>query len=168
MRRYARLTPYSRVSLRAVAAGSINGDALPAFRQQALGGEASLPAYDLYDFDCGGHDVPVLPYSPYYGCDRLMLLQLDYQANFRLLSRIARNFSHDFGLFDNIKWSVFFDTGRTWTTPEATGVRQRGTRDFIADAGFGIRFGRLGAYWAVPLSARQSGVNFFMRLGPRI
>lgn len=167
-RRYARLTPHARLSLRAVAAGTLSDDSLPAFRQQALGGEASLPAYDIYDFDCGGHAVPDVSATPFYGCDRLLLLQLEYQSSFSALTRFSTRFGHDFGLFDNVRWMVFFDTGRSWTPARTAGSRGVGTPDFITDAGFGIRFGRLGAYWAVPLSARQSGVNFFMRLGPRL
>ncbi|MGQ0813753.1 MAG: BamA/TamA family outer membrane protein [Gemmatimonadota bacterium] len=169
IRRYARLSPSSRISLRAVAAGSINGNALPSFHQQALGGEGSLPGYELYDFDCGAHSaIAVQQYSPYYGCDRLLFFQVEYQSNFRWLSRMGRNVGRDFGLLDNIKWLLFFDTGRTWTEQASVGNRATGLNDFVADAGFGLRFGTIGAYWAVPLSARGQGVNFFMRLGPRL
>lgn len=169
-RRYARLSPSARLSLRAVAAGSIDGKALPAFRQQSLGGEGSLPGYELHDFDCGGHDSTVngSTYVPYYGCDRLLLFQLEYQSDFRWLSRIGRNVGRDFGLLDNVKWLLFFDTGRTWNERASRGTRGLGSDDFVADAGFGLRFGTLGAYWAVPLSANRSGLNFFVRLGPRI
>lgn len=167
VRRYARLSPYSRIALRAVAAGSINGNALPVWRQQALGGEGSLPGYELYEFDCGGHHVRGFSASPHYGCDQLMLLQTEYQANLRWLSYLGRNVGRDFGLLDNIKWVLFFDAGRAWTSADAAGMRGRGTPDFAADAGFGLRFGALGAYWAVPLSERASGLNFFVRIGPR-
>ena len=169
-RRYARLSPRARLSLRAVAAGSIDGKALPAYRQQSLGGEGSLPGYELHDFDCGGHDSTLngSDYVPYYGCDRLLLFQLEYQSDFRWLSGIGGNVGRDFGLLDNIKWVLFFDTGRTWAEREARGNRGLGSDDFVADAGFGLRFGPLGAYWAVPLSANRGGMNFFVRLGPRI
>ncbi|MGQ0561923.1 MAG: BamA/TamA family outer membrane protein, partial [Gemmatimonadota bacterium] len=166
VRRYARLTPSSRIALRAVAAGSINGDALPSYRQQALGGEGSLPGYELYDFDCGGHRIPA-ERSPYYGCDRLALLQLEYQSNFRWLSRVGRDIGRDFGMLDNIKWVLFFDTGRTWNERDSSAERGSGLGDFVADAGFGLKFGTIGAYWALPLSARREGMNFFVRLGPR-
>jgi hypothetical protein len=169
-RRYARLSPSARLSLRAVAAGSIDGDALPVYRQQSLGGEGSLPGYELHDFDCGGHNSTVngSGYVPYYGCDRLLLFQMEYQSDFRWLSRIGRNVGSDFGLLGNIKWVLFFDAGRTWNEREARGDRGLGADDFVADAGLGLRFGTLGAYWAVPLSANRGGMNFFVRLGPRI
>jgi hypothetical protein len=168
VRRYARLSPFSRVSLRALAAGAITDDALPAFRQQALGGPGTLPGYDLYEFDCGGHAaIEMSTTSPYYGCDRLALLQIEYQANMPFLSRITRNVGMDFGMLDNVKAVLFFDAGRTWNESATRGPRSAGLDDFVADAGFGIRFGALGAYWAVPLSARASGLNFVLRFGPR-
>jgi len=169
VRRYARLSPLSRVQLRAIAAGSITGDPLPAFRQQALGGETSLPGYKPYSFDCGAHatsngDGRTL----YYGCDRLVLFQLEYQARFRWLSRVGSGLGPEYGLFQNIRGVLFFDAGRTWNEPEHAGLRALGTTDFVADAGFGLRFGRIGAYWALPLSARVHGLNFFVRLEPRL
>jgi hypothetical protein len=148
-----------------VVAGSINGEALPTFRQQSLGAEASLPAYELHQFDCGGHAVGT------YGCDRLALVQVEYQSNFRALSRVARQFGTDFGLLDNIKWVAFVNSGRAWVEPEGTStapIRNRGLSDFVTDAGFGLRFGVVGVYWAFPLSDRGTSANFFVRLGPRL
>jgi len=49
--------------------------------------------------------------------------------------------------------------------PPFTGL---GARDFAADAGFGVRLGPVGIYWAVPLSSAGQGINFFVRLGPRL
>lgn len=170
VRRYMRFTPNARLSLRAVAAGSINGESLPAFRQQALGGEASLPGYNVYQFDCGGHENAARESdrAAYYGCDRLALFQVEYQSNFRWLSRLGSTVGHDFGVLENTRWILFFDTGRTWSDEKGRGVRASGLADFVADAGFGLKFGPLGAYWAVPLSARAHGLNFFARLGPRL
>lgn len=170
LRRYARLSPYARVSLRVVAAGSLDGEALPPFRQQALGGEGSLPGYERYEFDCGGHDIGagILAQTPFYGCDRLALLQLEYQSNFRWLARRVSDLGRDFGLLENVKAVLFFDAGRAWTEEQARGMRGTGPGDFVADAGVGVRFGGVGAYWAFPLSSRGSGANFFVRYGPRL
>lgn len=162
VRRYARMSPNTKLSMRALLAGSIKGDSLPTFRQQALGGEGSLPGYELNQFDCGAHALGV------HGCDRLALVQLEYQSNFRALSRIARQLGHDFGLLDNIRWLVFVNSGRAWTESSAAGIRGRGTSDFVTDAGVGLRFGVLGLYWAVPLSDQGTSTNFFVRLGPRL
>lgn len=170
VRRYARLSPNAKISLRGVIAGSMNGDSLPVFRQQALGGEASLPAYELHQFDCGGHDTTIRPnVTPYYGCDRAALVQLEYQSNFRALSRVARRFGRDFGMLNNIRWVAFVNSGRAWIEQDAVGSRtDTGTADFVTDAGVGLRLGVLGLYWATPLSERASGANFFVRLGPRL
>ena len=162
VRRYARLSPNAKLAMRALVAGSIEGYSLPVFRQQSLGGEGSLPGYELHQFDCGAHDILA------FGCDRLALVQLEYQSNFRALSRVARRIGGDFGLLNNIRWLVFVNSGRAWTQPEATGPRARGTRDFVTDAGIGLRFGVLGVYWAVPLSDRGTNTNFFVRLGSRL
>jgi hypothetical protein len=158
------------VALRTVVAGSIDGDPLPAFHQQALGAEGSLPGYGLYQFDCRGHrsDRFVNGQQAYYGCDRLALFQIEYQARFRWLSVIGRSIGRDFGLLENVRGVLFFDTGRAWTLPRSVGIRSTGPGDFAADAGFGLRFGVLGVYWARQLSARADGLNFFVRLEPRI
>jgi hypothetical protein len=162
VRRYARLSPNAKLAMRAVLAGSIKGDSLPVFRQQSLGGEGSLPGYELHQFDCDSHEILA------FGCDRLALVQLEYQSNFRALSRITGRLGRDFGLLDNIRWLVFVNSGRAWTDSGATGLRSRGTSDFVTDAGVGIRFGVLGVYWAVPLSDRGTSTNFFVRLGSRL
>lgn len=167
--RYARLSPNAKLSLRGVVAGSINREALPVFRQQSLGGEASLAAYELHQFDCGGHATATSTTPPtYYGCDRLALVQVEYQSNFRALSRVARKWGRDFGMLNNIRWVAFVNSGRAWTETEGAGTRGRGLSDFVTDTGFGLRFGVLGVYWAIPLSDRGTSTNFFVRVGPRL
>jgi hypothetical protein len=162
VRRYARLSPNAKIAMRALVAGSIDGDSLPVFKQQALGGEGSIPAYELNQFDCGAQAVGA------HGCDRVALVQLEYQSNFRAFSRVARNLGRDFGLLDNIRWVAFVNSGRAWTEPAAVNLRSPGTGDFVTDAGLGLRFGVLGVYWSFPLSDHASGANFFVRLGPRL
>jgi outer membrane protein assembly factor BamA len=169
VRRYARFTPYSFLAVRLLAMGSIDGGPLPTQRQHALGGEGSLPGYDRFEFDCGARNERLIaegtPRFPWYGCDRLALVQLEYQAGFpfarRLTERIGLRTGHA------VRWVAFFDAGRAWTEPAARGVRQGGQNDFAADAGLGIRFGAVGVYWAFPLSGNADGVNFLVRLGRR-
>jgi hypothetical protein len=172
LRRYARLTPYSRLGLRVVAAGSLDGAALPPQRQHALGGEGSLPAYGLMSFDCGARSTTVEirreTFHPYYGCDRMALVQLEYQANFPFARRIAETAGIAGAVGSMVRWVAFFDAGRAWTERDALEGRGGGDSDFSADAGLGLRVGPLGAYLAAPLSGRGQGVNFFVRLGPRI
>jgi hypothetical protein len=172
VRRYARLSPYTRLNLRVVAAGSLDARALPAQRQYALGGEGSLPGYALMQFDCGARSTVVAAgadvFFPYYGCDRIGLVQLEYQANFPYARRLAESAGLAGSLGHLVRWVAFFDAGRAWIEPAARGGRHGGDSDFSADAGLGIRLGPVGFYWAVPLSGRGQDFNFFMRLGPRI
>jgi hypothetical protein len=172
VRRYARLNPYSRLSLRAVAGGSLDARALPPQRQHALGGEGSLPGYRLFEFDCGARTSVVElrgePAYPYYGCDRMALVQLEYQANFPFARRLAEAAGLSGSVGSLVRWVAFFDAGRAWNEPGAADGRPGGNDDFSADAGLGLRVGPLGAYWAAPLSGGGHGFNFFLRLGPRI
>lgn len=172
LRRYARTGPYSRIALRLLAAGSIDGGSLPPQRQHVLGGAGSLPAYDLFNFDCGARGDTVHlrgnAFYPYYGCDRAVLVQLEYHASLNLGRSLGRRLGIDVDLGDTPGIVVFFDAGRAWTESDARQGRSGGLDDFKADAGFGVRLGRLGAYWAVPLSGRADRVNFFVRVGPRI
>lgn len=169
LRRYARISPDSRLALRVVAATSLNDRPLPPQRQHALGGEGSLPAYDQFAFDCGARDAGVLPDGllPYYGCDRLALVQLEYRASFPFGRGWGRKLGWDIDLGETPGWAVFFDAGRAWTERTARDGRSEGQDDFAADVGAGIRLGHIGAYWVVPLSGREERVNFFVRIGAR-
>jgi hypothetical protein len=172
LRRYARLTAYSRIAVRVLGAGSLDARPLPPQRQHALGGEGSLPGYFLKDFDCGARETTVVvrdeTFHPWYGCDRLALVQLEYQANFPFARRLAESAGVAGAVGSLVRWVAFFDAGRTWTEPAGTGERSRGDADFSADAGLGLRVGPVGLYVARPLSGRGHELNFFLRLGPRI
>jgi hypothetical protein len=172
IRRYARLTPYSRFAVRVLAAGSLDARPLPPQRQHTLGGEGALPGYRLFEFDCGARDATVTlrgdNYHPYYGCDRLALVQLEYQANFPFARRLAESAGIGSAVGSLVRWVAFFDAGRAWTEAEARGERLGGDADFSADAGLGLRVGPVGLYLATPLSGRGHGFNLFVRLGPRL
>jgi hypothetical protein len=172
VRRYARLTPYSRLAVRVVGAGSLDGRVLPPQRQHTLGGEGSLPGYRLMEFDCGARSSTLVlrgeTFHPYYGCDRMALVQLEYQANFPFARRLAESAGVGAAVGSLVRWVAFFDAGRAWTETAASQGRVGGNDDFSADAGVGLRVGPVGAYFAMPLSGRGQGLNFFVRLGPRI
>ena len=172
MRRYARLSPYARISLRVLAAGSIDGASLPPQRQHALGGEGSLPGYRLFEFDCGARinlvSVAGDAFHPYYGCDRMAVVQLEYQAGFPFARRVSEALGLGPSLGYLARWVAFFDAGRAWNEPASRDGRFGGNDDFSADAGLGIRLGPLGGYWTVPLSGHGHGFNLFVRLSPRI
>lgn len=172
VRRYARLSPYARLAVRVAGAGSLDGRALPPQRQHALGGEGSLPGYRLFEFDCGARintvDMRGDRYHPYYGCDQVALIQVEYQAGFPFARRLAREIGITRSVGQLVRWVAFFDAGRAWNEPGAHDGRSGGNDDFSADGGLGLRVGPLGMYWAVPLSGGRDGLNFFIRLGPRI
>ncbi|MEX2282775.1 MAG: BamA/TamA family outer membrane protein [Gemmatimonadota bacterium] len=172
VRRYARLGPSSRLAVRLLATGSITGDALPVQRQHTLGGEGSLPGFELRRFDCGGQNHVVTRngsnFQRFYGCDHAALIQLEYQTDFTFLRRIRSSSIDQLGLLQRTRAALFFDAGRAWNLDEQKGVRDNGNDDFSADAGFGIRLGPVGLYWAVPVSGRGEPMNFFVRIGPRL
>lgn len=172
VRNYFRFGPGSRMAFRVFAAGSANGAALPAQRQHTLGGEGSLPGYTPLAFDCGARDAQLIKggdaFHPFYGCDRVALVQLEYQAAFPFLARQFGARGRRYDLEHLVRWVAFFDAGRAWNEPDALDGRKRGQGDFAADAGFGVRVGPVGAYWGFPLSSGGQGGNFFIRLGRRL
>jgi hypothetical protein len=171
-RRYARLGPGARLGVRAFLAGSLDGGALPPQRQRALGGEGSIPGWGLFNFDCGARDRTVTgqrtEFFPYYGCDRVVLAQLEYHGRFPVVRTLPRHFGLDVDLGETPGWVFFFDAGRAWTEDAVAGERGRGQDDFAVDAGLGLRIGRLGTYVAVPVSGRAREINFFVRLDSRL
>ncbi|MGH7483786.1 MAG: BamA/TamA family outer membrane protein, partial [Longimicrobiales bacterium] len=164
IRRYARLGRRSRLMTRVLAAGSLADQPLPAQRQHVLGGEGTLPGYEPLSFDCGARERPTGaigedPFFPYYGCDRAVLVQLEYEALFPLGSILRRYFGAGVDLTNAAAWVLFFDAGRAWTELAEREGRGGGQDDFAADAGLGFRIGRLGVYWAFPLTGSGQGVN---------
>src|SRR6185503_10230920 len=146
------------LAVRLLATGSITGDALPVARQHALGGEGSLPGFEFRRFDCGAQRRVVTrggaDYQLYYGCDRAAMVQLEYQTDFAFLRRLRQSPIDQLGLLESARLAAFFDAGRAWNDEDARGRRGSGNDDFAADAGFGLRLGSVGLYWAVPLSGR--------------
>lgn len=176
VRRYNRIDPESRLNLRLLAGGSLDGSALPPQRQHALGGEGSLPGYSLLELDCGARagrvartDAPGGPaFFTRYGCDRFALVQAEYRGNLSFRFNWSGRGWWDDEDADRYReswdteldWVLFADAGHGWSTGRSGG------EDTGVDAGFGLLFDRLGVYAAVPLRG-GSGVNLFVRLGPR-
>jgi hypothetical protein len=172
VRRYVRLGPNSRLATRVYGAGAIHAGTLPPQRQVALGGEGSLPGYRLFRFDCGARSATFeargAVFFPAYGCDRAVLVQLEHHGAFPYARRLLAPLGAERYVGDAFGWVVFFDAGRAWTDAEERSGRTRGQDDFAADAGLGVRLGHVGVYWVLPLSGTARGINFFVRLGPRI
>lgn len=192
VRRYNRVGPDARLNFRVLAAGSLDGTALPPQRQHALGGEGSLPGYALFSRDCGarrsrvyretgidqGAEDPRTPYFPSYGCDAVALFQAEYRGDldfrFHWSGRPwddeddadAEDYSaSDLGWSASPDWAVFLDAGRGWAF-ERDRLLGRRNEDFVLDLGVGLVLDGIGIYAAVPLRG-EGGVNFFVRLGAR-
>lgn len=191
LRRYNRLSPTSRLNLRVMAAGSLGDSPLAPQRQHALGGEGSLPGFNLLSIDCGARgEVVRLRSDPYtepvprafyrgYGCDRVVLVQAEYRGNVDFRINFGRTRedegddddlqSRSGGVLDGtLGWIFFADAGSGWAKADPGGVQQD-----AADVGAGVLLGRLGVYAAVPVASdgrfvRPSrGPNIFVRLNSR-
>ncbi len=181
LRSYNRVNAVSRLNFRLVAAGSLTGDPLPPQRQSSIGGEGSLPGYSLFAGDCGARASRVRlvgpdgtprqdDLHPHYGCDAVTLLQAEFRGKlsfrFRWDAGPWRDGNDesdrvwDFGWDMAPDWALFVDAGRGWT------FHDRPDTDTLVNVGAGLLLDRLGVYLAVPVSG-GSGVNFFVRLGPR-
>jgi hypothetical protein len=182
IRRYNRLSPESRLNLRFVAGGSLDGSPLPPQRQHALGGEGSLPGYSLFALDCGARargvyaasavgapittarDAPPV-FVPGYGCDQFALFQAEYRGRLSLrfgwdgLWSEGDGRGWDIGWAAAPDWVAFVDAGQGW------GLGRR-DEDLALDLGFGLLFQRVGVYLATPLRG-EGRVNLLVRLGPR-
>lgn len=173
VRRYNRLSPDARLNFRLYAGGSLMAGPLPPQRQFALGGEGSLPGYDLLSRDCGvrrsGSVVRARDGSEFfggYGCDLVALVQAEARGKLDVRLRLdSAPWDEDehgpgFGLDVAPDWVAFVDAGRGW------GRRGRADAPTAVDVGAGLVVHQLGLYFAAPLSGGD-GVNVFVRLGPR-
>lgn len=169
-RRYLRIGPRTRIALRGVFDGSPDDGALPPQRQSSLGGEGSMPGYDRFEFDCDARagEPDADGYFPYFGCDRVVLLQAELRFAILPGFSLGRRLGVDFDVLSTPEIVLFTDGGRAWIEPESLGYRAGlGPESIHWDAGAGVRLGRLGLYVAAPLQG-GGGANFFVRLGPRL
>ena len=183
IRRYNRVDPRSRLNFRLLLGGSLDGEPLPPQYQRAMGGEGSLPGYDLFSLDCQARrqtvyrspesaiDADAAPYFPRYGCDTFALLQAEYRGSFTFRMRWgsapwADDGEEEYEVDPDPQWefapdwTLFVDAGRGWNLDSAT------DEELAVDVGLGLMIGRLGAFVALPLSG-QGGLNAFIRIGPR-
>jgi hypothetical protein len=181
MRSYNRVNADSRLNFRIVAGGTLDRGPLPPQRQHALGGEGALPGYPLFSADCGARSRRVRlidgqgtarsdDLHPHYGCDAFAMLQAEFRGKlsfrFRWDAGPWREGGEepervwDFGWDMRPDWALFVDAGRGWTFSD------RPDENLLVNAGAGLLLDRIGVYLAVPLEG-GSGVNLFVRLGPR-
>jgi hypothetical protein len=175
IRRYNRLGPSSRLQFRLLAAGSLDGHPLPPQHQIALGGEGSLPGHPRFSLDCGARRSSFLrgdeEVFPFYGCDRVLLAQMEYHGLLPFSRSVGRPGAGDWewdALLDlRPEWTLFVNGGRGWTREGSAALLPSEDSRFRADVGAGIHVGSVGLYWAYPLNRRDRGLNFFVRLQHR-
>ncbi len=174
LRRYNRLGPDSRLNLRLLATGSLDGNPLPPQHQVALGGEGSLPGHPAFAVDCGARSGSYLrdgeEIFPFYGCDRALLGQVEYHG-FLPFSWSPGSGDGDWEWDALLElrpaWTLFLNAGRGWAVQEERRLAPAEDDPLRTDVGLGLHVGPVGLYWAYPLNQRDRGLNFFVRLQHR-
>ncbi len=184
IRRYARVGPTSRLSLRAFASGSMSRMPVPPQLQTALGGEGSLPGHHRFSLDCsarastrlartgeGDSSRAIEPVYPAYGCDRTVLFQAELRGSLPFSRNPLPDQWEDSELAPlfNIQpvWAVFLDAGQGWDLGQLGNSIDRSDSPTRADAGVGLFLGPVGMYWSYALNRQDRGLNFFVRLQQR-
>ncbi|MDX1632784.1 MAG: BamA/TamA family outer membrane protein, partial [Thermoanaerobaculia bacterium] len=186
-RRYNRVGPTSELVLRTVLGGSFTGDALPPQYQHALGGEGSLPGFQLFSLDCGARSATgglALEGSatreevfPLYGCDRMALFQAEFRwdVGWTLdLGTVGRGGGDEgetpswgSGVELRPRWAAFLNAGRGWSDSLVGDPFTRSDESTQLDVGVGLTVRNLGLYLAQPLTGDGRRPNFFVRLDHR-
>lgn len=182
-RRAVPLGRRDEVRLRALLAGSLDGDPLPPQFQRALGGPESLPGFALWAADCGARDRVVATVRPgrasgdgpvafpAYGCDGVALFQAEYRRSFFIPLRgdgpSDEGWGWVAGVWPEPALSLFVDAGRGWSLAPGEGGEPGGADRLLADAGVGISVGGVSLYAASPLTGGGGGVKLLFRLTRR-
>ncbi len=172
-RRFARLTPGSRLNLRVRAAGWIGGDPLPVQARHSLGGPDLLPGYGFRAFTCapGGASDPARPAL----CDRVVSVQTEFRSRLSLnwgyhyRDREQRGLDRFIGIAE-ADLVFFADAGKAWLSGDGPGRvpnnRFPSLKEWKADIGGGLDAGGIGLYLAKALTDPEP-VRLFVRLERR-
>lgn len=182
VRAHQAVTEGSTLSLRVLAAGSVDESVLPPQYQHALGGIGTLPGYAQFAGACGSRDVSVsligADGSPSeqtmlgsYGCDRVLLGQLEYRGTIGRPDREDGVHYHGAWKFEGEmappQWVLFADAARGWAFGDL-GLVDRSDTETLIDAGLGVLlFGSAGVYAAVPLVGEERSPRVIVRLERR-
>jgi len=158
-RRYARINPSVRASIRVVGAGWISGDPLPVQRRLSLGGPDILPGYSFRSFNCVPPSL-VDPSQPAL-CDRMLATQLELRTRTHIGLPLSTSDPY-IGALQRLlairepDLVIFGDLGKSWITGEGPGRvpnnRLPVLREWASDVGFGVDLGGIGFYLAQPLT----------------
>jgi hypothetical protein len=188
LRTFQPVTEWSTLGLRVFGAGSIEESVLPPQYQRALGGIGSLPGFALFEGACGSRDLGVAVVTTdtagapvvsdqtmhaAYGCDRVLLGQLEYRGTFGRPSEEERTDGvHRHGRWrfkgemTPPQWAFFVDAARGWAFADL-GFARRSDTETMVDAGMGVMYGGAGVYAAVPVTGDDHELRVIVRLQHR-
>ena len=179
VRRYDRVSPQGHLNFRMVFGTQLGGSPLPLERRFSMGGTGSLPGYAFRQllapdvFTCSDS---VVPSGQPAQCDRMLLAQIEYRADFtlRLFKRESEaGEAAGYHVVQPLSWVVFTDGGRGWLTgPSGDGLRYGAWTlpplyTFRTDMGAGVDLGWLGLYGAKSITNWQTPMRFVVRLQHR-
>ncbi len=170
VRRYARFNPTSRVNLRVLGGGWLDGDPLPVQRRVALGGPDILPGFGFRDLNCApvGFDDNALTAL----CDRILAAQLEIRTNlpvglpFRIRNQDLATLQQILGI-EQAELVLMGNIGKAWLTGDGPG-RVPNNRipkfgEWEKDIGVGVDAGGIGVYLAKGLVSDRA-LRFTVRL----
>ena len=189
VRGYLPVNRSSMLGVRGFAAGSIDEAVLPPQFQRALGGIGTLPGFPLFQGACGARDARVRLVRSgdpvegnelseetmlgAYGCDRVLLGQLEYRGGFELgvdepdHEDEDDDHDHHWRHVDmSADWTFFVDVARGWSYGDMTFV-DRGDTETMADVGLGLLFDEVGVYVAMPVTGDDQSLRAVVRLQHR-
>lgn len=171
------------LNLRALATGAVDEAMLPPQFQHALGGIGTLPGFRIFEGACGSRDAAVALVSqdtagmpivsdqamrPSYGCDRVVLGQLEYRGGFG--ARYRERHEDDDEWYDDFDmhpdWAFFVNVGQGWSFGDI-GFAQRVDTETMADVGIGLLFDHAGVYVALPVTGEDQSLRVVARLERR-
>ena len=180
----------STLNLRVFGAGAVDDAVLPPQFQRAIGGVGTLPGFGLFQGSCGSRDNAVFhvtpdtaggpnvlsdePMLPAYGCDRVVLGQLEYRGGFGLdpwdhddEDDSDEEWWEDIEEVDlEADWAFFVDVARGWSNGDMT-FATRADTETMADVGIGILFDQAGIYAAIPITGDDHSLRVTARLERR-
>lgn len=193
LRGYLPVNRNSMLGVRGFAAGAIDQAALPPQFQRAVGGIGTLPGFPLFAGACGARDARVrlvratdpvesnelseATMLGAYGCDRVLLGQLEYRGGFDLgvdagdhedeNDDAEESHHHHWRDVDvSADWTFFVDVARGWSYGDMSFV-DRGDTETMADVGLGLLFDEVGVYVAMPVTGDDQALRAVVRLKRR-
>ena len=173
VRRYARFNARTRVNVRIIGDGWIDGDPLPVQHRVSLGGPDILPGFGFRSLNCS--PIGFIDPSQASLCDRMLAAQIEIHNNlplslpFRIRNGDIAAIQQILGI-ERADLVLMANTGKAWLSGDGPGRvpndRIPNLDEWDIDVGAGLDAGGLGLYLAKSLSDNQ-GLRFVVRLQRR-